>query len=352
MPDRRATQARLAPATAPQQKSNIVPNPSYAASPKPVAPTVLQARPGATTTLISKQPAPPPHQQTGLPKIAATPGLVDRATLLPQRGPQGAAARPAPAASAPALPQSLMPAPSDTPGLGRRLACFVYEGVLLFGVLMLAGWLFATLTQQRHALQGKVALQAVLFVVLAIYFVWFWTHGGQTLAMKTWHIRVVRHDGAPLGKLRALARYVVAWLWFLPALLALWLAPRSSVGAMVGVLATGVVAYALTSLLHPQRQFWHDAVCGTRLVVWKPADESWAAGTIAAHDKPVQGAYRDRSDAARNPLFDRRAAHGVPRRECVSAGILGRDRVAAGRLLASAAAGSKWRCWPARCCWC
>ena len=75
----------------PQAKSNIVPNPAYAAPPKAVAPTVMQAQPGATTSLMSRRPVPPAHQQTGLPKIAATPGFVDKTTLLPQRGPQGAA---------------------------------------------------------------------------------------------------------------------------------------------------------------------------------------------------------------------------------------------------------------------
>jgi hypothetical protein len=85
--------------SAPQAKSNIVPNPALAAPPKAVAPTLLQARPGATTTLITKRPAPPGHQQTGLPKIAATPEFVNKATLLPQRGPQGAATR---SAAAPA----------------------------------------------------------------------------------------------------------------------------------------------------------------------------------------------------------------------------------------------------------
>ncbi|MES3014018.1 MAG: DUF3106 domain-containing protein [Pseudomonadota bacterium] len=76
-----------------QAKSNIVPNPSFASPPKSVAPTVVQARPGATTTLITKRPTPPGHQQTGMPKIAATPEFVNKATLLPQRGPQGAATR-------------------------------------------------------------------------------------------------------------------------------------------------------------------------------------------------------------------------------------------------------------------
>ncbi len=78
---------------APQAKSNIVPNPALVAPPKAVAPTVVQARPGATTTLIDRRPTPPGHQQTGLPKIAATPEFVNKATLLPQRGPQGAATR-------------------------------------------------------------------------------------------------------------------------------------------------------------------------------------------------------------------------------------------------------------------
>lgn len=76
-----------------QAKSNIVPNPAYAAPPKPVGPTVVQAQPGATTSLISKKPSPPAHQQTGLPKIAATPEFVDKTTLLPRRGPQAAATR-------------------------------------------------------------------------------------------------------------------------------------------------------------------------------------------------------------------------------------------------------------------
>jgi hypothetical protein len=96
---RNANGAGRADRNAAQAKSNIVPNPAFAAPPKPVGPTVVQARPGATTTLISKVPAPPKHQQTGLPKIAATPEFVDKNTLLPQRGPQGAATRSA-AASA------------------------------------------------------------------------------------------------------------------------------------------------------------------------------------------------------------------------------------------------------------
>ena len=71
-------------------KRNIV-APTRQAAVKPVGPTVVQAKPGATTSLMSTRAAPPAHQQPGLPKIAATEGFVNPNTLLPRRGPQGAA---------------------------------------------------------------------------------------------------------------------------------------------------------------------------------------------------------------------------------------------------------------------
>jgi uncharacterized RDD family membrane protein YckC len=160
---------------------------------------------------------------------------------------------------------------TSTPGLWRRLACFVYEGVLLFGVLMIAGYLFSSLTQQRNAMVGRHGLQGFLFVVLAIYFVWFWSHGGQTVAMKAWHVRLVTAAGKPVSQARALARYALAWMWFVPALVALYVSPIRNVPAMMVILCFGVFAYAALARLHPQRQFWHDAACGTRLITWRPA---------------------------------------------------------------------------------
>jgi uncharacterized RDD family membrane protein YckC len=162
----------------------------------------------------------------------------------------------------------------ETPGLARRLASFVYEGVLLFGVLMIAGYLYSTLTQQRHALAGQRGLQAFLFVVLGIYFVWFWSHGGQTVAMKAWHIRLVTRDGGAVSQMRALARYLLSWVWFVPALLAAWVAGLDTSARIFGLMAAGVLGYALLALLHPQRQFWHDTWCGTRLVTWRPPPRS------------------------------------------------------------------------------
>ena len=62
-----------------------------------VSPSLVTARPGATTTTVTTPVAPPLHHQPGVPKIAATPDFVDPTTLLPKRGPQGAAVSAAPA---------------------------------------------------------------------------------------------------------------------------------------------------------------------------------------------------------------------------------------------------------------
>lgn len=150
--------------------------------------------------------------------------------------------------------------------LTRRMSCFVYEGVLLFGVLMAAGLLYGTVTGQRNAMVGRHGLQAFLFVVLGLYFSWFWTHGGQTLAMKTWRIRLLRADGTPLSMPRAWLRYLLCWLWFAPALLWLWLEGAKSLAPDLATLAAGVLVYAALARVLPGRQFWHDIACGTRLV--------------------------------------------------------------------------------------
>lgn len=142
----------------------------------------------------------------------------------------------------------------------------LYEGVLLFGIIMLAGLLYAGLFEQRHALRGQMGLQVFLVFVLGAYFVGFWVRGGQTLAMKTWHIRLIAADGQPLGAGRAAWRYLLCWLWFLPALGIAHLAGLNGAWEIFGLAVAGVAAYASLIWLHPTRQFWHDIASGTRLI--------------------------------------------------------------------------------------
>lgn len=58
---------------------------------RPVAPTVVQAQPGATTTSMAPKPARPLAVPPGAPKVAMQPAMVNPTTLLPQTGPQAAA---------------------------------------------------------------------------------------------------------------------------------------------------------------------------------------------------------------------------------------------------------------------
>jgi uncharacterized RDD family membrane protein YckC len=159
-----------------------------------------------------------------------------------------------------------------TPGLARRMACWLYEGMLVFGVVFVAGCvyfivggLFETSSPNRSIKVDDIFLQAFLFIVLGIYFVWLWAKG-QTLAMTTWGITVLDLTGKPITQARALLRYVLSWLWFLPALAAL--APFKLSGAESVVIIVGWIAvWAILSRFHPQQQFWHDALAGTQLVL-------------------------------------------------------------------------------------
>jgi len=163
------------------------------------------------------------------------------------------------------------PTPAPAPSVRRRLASMLYEGMLLFGVLFVAEYLFARLTRQTHALYLRQYEMGFLFVVLGAYFGWCWSHGGQTLAMKTWRIRVVRQDGGPLSLPHALLRYVAAWLWFLPPLLALQAIGIQTLRYNSFVLvAAWLLAYAWIARANAPRQFLHDLLCGTRLIDTQP----------------------------------------------------------------------------------
>lgn len=126
-----------------------------------------------------------------------------------------------------------------TPGLARRLASLLYEAVLLVAVAFFAASAFY-FASGGAALEGWLlrAHQLFLAAVFAAYFLWCWLRGGQTLAMKTWRVRLV---GVSPGK--ALLRF----------LFALVLVPT---GASI-----------LWALFDAEGQFLHDRLAGTRLVL-------------------------------------------------------------------------------------
>jgi uncharacterized RDD family membrane protein YckC len=171
-------------------------------------------------------------------------------------------------------------APSSAPealpfaGLGRRGASLAYELLLLVAILFIASFALLPLVTPGHAgsaqsltvpaLPQRVALGCVLFAVLAVYFVWSWSNGKRTLPMKTWRLRLVRSDGSPVPVRTALLRYLAAWIG--PALALAAYAALAPAGW--GAHATWLVAFNfLWAFVDRDRQFLHDRVAGTRIVM-------------------------------------------------------------------------------------
>lgn len=146
----------------------------------------------------------------------------------------------------------------------------IYEALLLLGVVAVAVFIFLFIAQSFPAIVPPHATESWpmkfwLFIVIGLYFVYFWSRTGQTLAMKTWRIRLVDKERLKLPVLKAIVRYCLAWMWFLPGLAIaaqLGLTPLRSLIA-VGI---GYLLWACTAFFDKDKQFLHDKFAKTRLV--------------------------------------------------------------------------------------
>ena len=140
--------------------------------------------------------------------------------------------------------------------------------MLLAALLVIAAFPVAGLKGAALAGAPHFIFQAYLLSVTAAYFTWFWRHGGQTLAMKTWGFRVSNIDGSNLNFARALIRFFVALIFYGPAcvgLVLLFFPERvSRVITMWAFLP--MAATILWARFDVERQFLHDRMAGTRLV--------------------------------------------------------------------------------------
>jgi uncharacterized RDD family membrane protein YckC len=101
------------------------------------------------------------------------------------------------------------------PGLLKRLAVVVYDGLLLAGIILVTyALLFAVLQLTPEGFtESSVAKAIRAFFLVAVSFVfygWFWTHGGQTLGMKVWHLYLLNQEGKFISWPRAGLRYICA----------------------------------------------------------------------------------------------------------------------------------------------
>jgi uncharacterized RDD family membrane protein YckC len=151
----------------------------------------------------------------------------------------------------------------------------LYESLLLFGVIFITDAMFDIATGSRHALKLHAARQIWLFLVIGAYFTFLWCRSGQTLAMKTWRIRVVSADGSKLGLRQAALRYLLAWMWWMPGLMIDYLFGLKAWPSVL-VVVVGALCWLAATVRDEQRQFLHDRLAGTRLI-----DVTKIAGTAA-----------------------------------------------------------------------
>ncbi len=98
-------------------------------------------------------------------------------------------------------------------GILRRIGAFAYDIVLLLTVLILATAVLMPIS--KGAIQaGNLFFQLYIFIVSFVFYGWFWTHGGQTLGMRAWKIRLQLDSGANLNWSQALLRFILAILTF------------------------------------------------------------------------------------------------------------------------------------------
>ena len=102
------------------------------------------------------------------------------------------------------------PAPAAAATLARRLGSACYEIVLLAAIVFAAGWIFLAVEQLLPRAFARPLLQLYLLGVCAVYFIYCWTHGGQTIGMLAWRLRVEREDGTALDWRLALWRFGAA----------------------------------------------------------------------------------------------------------------------------------------------
>ena len=128
------------------------------------------------------------------------------------------------------------------PGLGRRLAAIAYDCILLLAVLFVATAALLPFTGGKAIGPTHGLYPAYLVAVAFGYFGWFWTHGGQTLGMRSWHLRLTGAGKRGASWRQALLRFAgacISWLCFGAGFL--WL------------------------LVDPERLTWHDRLSGTRI---------------------------------------------------------------------------------------
>lgn len=162
-------------------------------------------------------------------------------------------------------------------GVLRQLIASVYDGLLLLAVLLIASALTVPLTQAGIIKASSPLISIYLLLICFLFYAWFWVHGGQTLGMHVWHIRIEQTDGKPITWTQALIRFITglpAWILLVLSLIRFYVPEKFQLDYFPGWLLSIEPVWILlvaAALLWIDRckSSWRDKVSGTHIIVRK-----------------------------------------------------------------------------------
>ncbi|MDH5736399.1 MAG: RDD family protein [Gammaproteobacteria bacterium] len=153
-----------------------------------------------------------------------------------------------------------IPSSDNTPAtLIKRLLAICYDLLLLIALLftvgVIAAGIFTFTVNHGNAITDthpaypvyRMFILTLLLITAFLFYGWFWTHGGQTLGMKTWKIKLISTDNQPISWSQALLRYLAVFLSW-------------------GVCGLGFI----WALFNKEKKTWHDMLSNTRLIKLDP----------------------------------------------------------------------------------
>jgi uncharacterized RDD family membrane protein YckC len=140
-------------------------------------------------------------------------------------------------------PGSGQETPVKPPGFFRRFAALAYDALLVIGVLLVVSAPFVWRAEgPPPAGPGRLVFQLYLLAWIYLFFAWFWVHGGQTLGMRAWRLKLEQVNGAPLTWRHASRRFLAA------------------------LLSLACAGLGFLWIMHDrERCAWHDRLSGTRV---------------------------------------------------------------------------------------
>lgn len=158
------------------------------------------------------------------------------------------------------------------PTLLKRLLASLYDGILIFATAFFAIALTLPFTKGEVAASNNIYMSLYLFVVIYIFYGWFWTHGGQTLGMRSWKQQLISNDGNAVNWQQTLIRVVTglpAWGLFIIGCI-LWMAPdKISLSETFATVPRWLYALAgfIWVLLDNRNNNWRDKLSGTQIIL-------------------------------------------------------------------------------------